>query len=68
VEQGHQQTSRLRRARLSTPFGLKVGNDLMLGRFLEINALVAQLDTGKRGLEDPNCQLDLSRGNGVEWV
>jgi hypothetical protein len=49
VEQGHQQTSRLRRARLSTPFGLEVGNDLMLGGFLEINALVAQLD-GKGGL------------------
>jgi hypothetical protein len=68
VEQGHQQTSRLRRARLSTPFGLEVGNDLMLGGFLEINALVAQLDTGEGGLEDPNCELDLPRGNRVEWV
>lgn len=68
MEERHKQTRWLPRTRFSLPLSLQIRNDFMLGWFLEINALIAQLDARERGLQEAHGQLDLGRGDGVEWV
>jgi hypothetical protein len=68
VEERHQQAGGLTRADFTSALSLEVWNNLMLGGFLEIDAFVAEFDTGESGFQNGDRQLDLSRCDGVKRV